>query len=113
MSNRAQNIVTTCGREIGSHEIAHIQEVLGLCPGLSRMELALTLCEHWGWVSAFYRGVSYRAAGWELLGETSGRGLSRPGYHYRTTAKLIFVRPLVRDFRALLCSSVSGAGGDR
>jgi hypothetical protein len=43
---------------------------------------------------AHYRGSSYRAAGWELLGHTSGRGLTRPGKHYRSSPKLIFVKPL-------------------
>lgn len=51
-----------------------------------------------------YRGVSYQAAGWRLLGKTTGQGLSRPGHTYRTSPKLLFVRPLVRDFRARLCS---------
>ncbi len=52
-----------------------------------------------------HRGVCYRAAGWELLGETSGHGLRLRGHRrHRTTPKLIFVRPLVRDFRAQLCT---------
>jgi hypothetical protein len=50
-----------------------------------------------------YRGVSYQAAGWTLLGSTTGKGLRRPGRHYETTPKLLYVRPLVRDFREQLC----------
>ncbi len=53
---------------------------------------------------AQHRGVCYRAAGWHLLGETTGDGLRLRGHHYTTTPKLIFVRPLTRDFRARLCS---------
>jgi hypothetical protein len=53
---------------------------------------------------AHYRGTCYRAAGWELLGQTSGRGLARPGKPYRSSPKLIFVKPLERQFRQLLCS---------
>jgi hypothetical protein len=51
-----------------------------------------------------YRGTCYRAAGWELLGNTSGRGLARPGKDYRSSPKLIFVKPIGAQFRQLLCS---------
>ena len=53
---------------------------------------------------ARYQGTCYRAAGWISLGETTGEGLSRPGRVYTTTPKLIYVRPLVQDFRVQLCS---------
>jgi len=51
-----------------------------------------------------YQGTSYRAAGWTCLGRTTGEGLRRPGREYRTHPKMIFVRPLVGDFREQLCS---------
>jgi len=51
-----------------------------------------------------FRGSCYRAAGWTLLGRTSGEGLVRPGKQYRTSPKLIFVKALQADARALLCS---------
>ena len=51
-----------------------------------------------------FRGTCYRAAGWTLLGRTTGDGLVRPGKHYRTSPKLIFAKPLQADFRRLLCS---------
>jgi len=51
-----------------------------------------------------FRGSCYRAAGWTLLGRTSGRGLVRAGQHYQTRPKLLFAKPLQADFRALLCS---------
>jgi hypothetical protein len=54
---------------------------------------------------ARFRGSCYRAAGWTLLGRTTGEGLVRPGKQYRTTPKLIFAKPLQGDFRALLCSN--------
>jgi len=53
---------------------------------------------------AHYRGSCYLAAGWQLLGSTSGRGLARPGCHYRSTPKLILVKPLDRLWRERLCS---------
>jgi len=51
-----------------------------------------------------YAGTCYRAAGWELLGETSGRGLARPGKHYRSSPRLVLVKPLHKDCRRLLCA---------
>lgn len=53
---------------------------------------------------AHYRGTCYRAAGWQLLGHTSGRGLARPGKDYRSSPKLIFVKPLRAQCRDWLCS---------
>jgi hypothetical protein len=53
---------------------------------------------------ARYRGTCYRASGWELLGQTTGKGLARPGKAYQTTAKLLYVRPLREGFREILCA---------
>lgn len=52
---------------------------------------------------AHYDGTCYRAAGWTELGQTTGTGLCRPGRIYRTTPKMLFVRPLTADFRSCLC----------
>jgi hypothetical protein len=52
-----------------------------------------------------YAGTCYRAAGWELLGQTSGRGLARPGKSYQSTPRLVLVKPLEGDFRQLLCNA--------
>ena len=54
---------------------------------------------------ARFRGSCYRAAGWTLVGRTSGEGLVRPRKQYQTSPKLIFAKPLQADFRALLCST--------
>lgn len=51
-----------------------------------------------------YGGSCYKAAGWTWVGMSSGEGLVRPGARYTTTPKRIFLKPLERDFRALLCS---------
>ncbi|MCP4377203.1 MAG: DUF4338 domain-containing protein, partial [bacterium] len=53
---------------------------------------------------AHFHGGCYRAAGWELLGHTTGEGLVRAGKQYRTSPKMIFAKPLQADFRRLLCS---------
>ncbi len=69
---------------------------------------------HWGFAPLLmetfvdprrYAGTCYRAAGWELLGETSGRGLARPGKSYRSTPRLVLAKPLDQDFRHLLCAA--------
>ena len=63
---------------------------------------------------ARYRATSYRAAGWECLGQTTGQGLARRGQAYRTTVKWVYVRALVRGFREQLCSeSLGGRGVER
>lgn len=51
-----------------------------------------------------YAGICYQAAGWIRLGETTGKGIQRAGEKYTTSQKLIYVRPLTRDFREKLCS---------
>lgn len=53
-----------------------------------------------------YRGTVYRAANWIELGQTTGDGMVRPGKAYRTSPKLIFVYPLRRHYRKLLCSDM-------
>jgi Druantia protein DruA len=50
---------------------------------------------------ARFRGTCYRAAGWTLVGRTTGAGLVRPGKHYRPSPKLMFAKPLPADFRRL------------
>lgn len=49
-------------------------------------------------------GTCYQAAGWQALGMTRGEGISRPGKHYTTRPKCIYVKPLDDQFRELLCS---------
>jgi hypothetical protein len=58
-----------------------------------------------------FQGICYRAAGWKCLGMTTGEGLRRPGRSYATTPKIIFVRPLVVDFRKQLCDDHLISGG--
>jgi hypothetical protein len=52
MADETTTILSACGRVVGPEDIEHVREVACLCTGLSRHELALTLCEHWGWFSA-------------------------------------------------------------
>jgi len=75
MTEQAERILTTCGREAGQAELEHAQEVVRLCRGLSRYELALTLCEHWGWVGPT-GGLQQRACE-KLLEKWEAEGLLR------------------------------------
>lgn len=52
----------------------------------------------------YFKGTCYRAAGFQDLGMTTGLGLIRKGKNYQTNPKKIFVRPLVDNFRGVLCS---------
>ena len=51
----------------------------------------------------YFDGTCYRAANWRYLGMTTGEGLVRKGKRYATSPKKIFVKPLVDDFRTVLC----------
>jgi len=53
---------------------------------------------------AHYQGICYKAANWQYLGMTTGQGLVRKGRSYTTSPKKIFIKPLVKNYRDLLCS---------
>lgn len=50
-----------------------------------------------------FAGTCYQAANWEYLGVTQGRGKLEQTGQAVLPRKRIFVRPLRRDFRSLLC----------
>ncbi len=51
-----------------------------------------------------YQGTCYKAANWQCLGMTTGQGLVRKDKIYTTSPKMIFIKPLVKNYRDLLCS---------
>ena len=65
-------------RRITRDELEAARQTVGLCSGLGRTELARTICEHWGWVTA---SGSYKVtACLKVLEEWEERGLLRlPG----------------------------------
>ncbi len=67
--------VMQAGREIEAPEVALIREVVELFPGLSRKELARTLCDHLGWYTA--AGTYKEEACRKLLGRLEAQGLVR------------------------------------
>ncbi len=74
--------VVRCGREITSQEIEAARETVKLCSGLSRSELAETICEHWGWVTA--SGAGKVTACLNVLEELERNGeLQLPAKHKR------------------------------
>lgn len=73
MADDLPTILSTCGRLVGPEEIRHAEELVRMCNGLSRHELALTLCEHWGWVGA--TGKPQRRACEKLLERLEKQGL--------------------------------------
>ncbi len=53
---------------------------------------------------AYYQGTCYKASNWQCLGTTTGKGLVRKGKSYTTSPKKIFIMPLVKSYRKILCS---------
>lgn len=58
----------------------------------------------------FYKGTCYKAANWQYIGMTTGMGLPRVGKTYTSTPKMIYMLPLIKNFRSILCAQeLSGA----
>ena len=65
-------------RRIRVQELEAARQTVRLCSGLSRTELARTICEHWGWVTA--SGSHKVTACLNVLEQWEGKGLLRlPG----------------------------------
>lgn len=52
MANERMASAVRGGRQITHAELEATRETVRLCSGLSRLELARTICEHWDWVTA-------------------------------------------------------------
>jgi hypothetical protein len=91
---RVANLASHVLGQIHKQIRAHFKQRWGFCPVL--LETFVDPQK--------YRGSCYKAANWCYLGKTSGIGLVRQGQSYRTSAKKIFVKPLVKEYRQLLCS---------
>ncbi len=74
----SERITRFCGREVSGADVALMREVVAQCSGLSRMELAATVCELLGWTRT---GGSVKARECrEFLEELEASGeLSLPG----------------------------------
>ncbi len=49
-----------------------------------------------------FKGTCYRAANWERVGETTGRGKLDRCHRAALPRKAVYVHPLTSDFRAAL-----------
>lgn len=56
-----------------------------------------------------FRGTCYRAAGWQFLGVTTGRGKDAPTRTPNRSIKELWAYPLSRDFRERLCAVPEGS----
>jgi hypothetical protein len=56
-----------------------------------------------------YAGTSYRAANWQHIGETRGRGRQDRGHRKPLPVKHLYVYPLTRRWRDLLCEPPTAA----
>ena len=54
-----------------------------------------------------YEGTVYKAANWRFVGKTAGRGRYDNHHQHLLTIKSMYLYPLVRDYRKLLCSETS------
>ena len=51
-----------------------------------------------------FRGTAYQAANWRRVGETQGRGKLDVHHRAALPKKAVWVYPLRRDFRRILCA---------
>ena len=58
-----------------------------------------------------YNGSSYKASNFKHIGMTKGTGLVRRGKSYTTSPKKIYMKPLTKNFRKILCSEKLMSGG--
>lgn len=86
--------VFSCGREITSRELAELQETVELFRGLSRWELAQTICEHLGWVTA--TGANKVHACLKLLDKLEDKGVIRLPAKRRWRPRNTVTRALAR-----------------
>jgi len=91
---RVKNLASHVLGQISRQIRFHWQESWGYSPAL--METFVD--------PANYQGTCYKAANWQCLGLTTGQGLIRKGKNYTTSPKKIFIKPLTKNYRNLLCS---------
>src|SRR4249920_3093024 len=77
-TNERSEVADWGERQITREQLAAARETVRWCSGLSRTELARTICEHWGWVTA--SGSAKVTGCLKVLEEWEDQGLLRlPG----------------------------------
>jgi hypothetical protein len=59
------------------------------------------------YVGEQYEGTVYKAANWRFVGKTTGRGRYDKHHQHLLTIKGIYLYPLVKNYRKLLCSETN------
>jgi hypothetical protein len=54
-----------------------------------------------------FEGTVYKAANWRFVGKTAGRGRYDVHHQHLLTIKRMYMYPLVKNYRKLLCSETS------
>ncbi|MDL1963687.1 MAG: DUF4338 domain-containing protein [Deltaproteobacteria bacterium] len=90
VKNLASHVLGQISRQIR----VHWQKIWGYSPVLIETFVDPT----------HYQGTCYKAANWQCLGMTTGQGLVRKDKIYTTSPKMLFIKPLVKNYRDLLCS---------
>ena len=100
------------GHAVRADELDLIRSIVDEFGGLSRVELAATVCELLGWTRAYgvtpvlletlldprrFDGASYRAANWIVVGTTTGRGRNDRDRRAVRVPKRVLIYPLVPD----------------
>jgi hypothetical protein len=75
MMRAEMGAATRSGCRVTPQELEAARQTVRLCSGLSRLELARTICEHWGWVTA--SGAPKVTACLQVLEELEHKGLLR------------------------------------
>ena len=110
MSRKTTDPLVHCGRIIRAEELAAIRETVAICSGLSRSELALTICEHLEWRSA--TGSLKLDAGVKLLEKLEEQGVLNLPMKRVVTGGVRKPQPLTQrtDAGELLTGSVGALG---
>ncbi len=87
------------------HLASHL---LGKCAGIISADWQTVYQHPIYWLETFidterFKGTCYRAANWQFLGNTSGRGKYNKTHKQLTSIKAMYGLPLVKDFRKMLC----------
>jgi hypothetical protein len=82
--------------------------------------IARRICADWRavynhdivWLETFvdpergFKGTCYRAANWQYLGKTTGRGKADMTHKRTRSIKDVYGYPLRKDFRRILCNEI-------
>jgi len=95
VSNLASQVLSLAAKQVSNDWV----EVYGYRPVLIETFVDTTI----------YSGASYKAANWQHIGKTRGRGRFDPKHEYKQTIKDIYICPIVPDWRDILTNCKSSS----